>query len=69
MIGRFWGEFVPREPQLNADNMGLLFSWLHERNIQPLIFKCYPLAQAPAALDALLTCEAIDKLVILPQKY
>jgi NADPH:quinone reductase len=68
LVGVFWGEFVRREPKLNAENMHLLFSWLHERKINPLISKRYPLSQAPAALDALLAREAVGKLVILPQQ-
>jgi NADPH:quinone reductase len=68
LVGVFWGEFVRREPKLNAENMRLLFSWLHERKINPLISKRYPLSQAPAALDALLAREAVGKLVILPQQ-
>jgi NADPH:quinone reductase len=68
LVGVFWGEFVRREPKLNAENMRLLFSWLHERKIDPLISKRYPLSQAPAALEALLAREAVGKLVILPQQ-
>ena len=64
----FWGEFVRREPALNAENMTLLFTWLHERKIHPLISKRYPLSQAPQALDALLDRQAIGKLVVLPQQ-
>ena len=68
LVGVFWGEFVRREPKLNAANMAQLFSWLNERKIHPLISKRYPLAQAPAALDALLARDAVGKLVILPQQ-
>jgi len=68
LVGVFWGEFVRREPALNAENMALLFSWLRERRIQPLISKRYPLSQAPQALEALLARQAIGKLVILPQQ-
>lgn len=68
LVGVFWGEFVRREPKLNADNMAQLLAWLSEGKIHPLISKRYPLAQAPAALDALLAREAIGKLVILPQQ-
>ena len=66
LVGVFWGEFVRREPALNADNMGLLFAWLHEKKIRPLISRRYPLSQAPQALEALLDRRAIGKLVILP---
>lgn len=68
LVGVFWGEFVRREPALNAENMGLLFSWLRERKIRPLISERYPLSQASHALDALLARKAIGKLVILPQQ-
>lgn len=68
LVGVFWGEFVRREPALSAENMAMLFSWLHERKIRPLISKRYPLSQAPAALDALLARKVVGKLVILPQQ-
>jgi NADPH2:quinone reductase len=68
LVGVFWGEFVRREPALNAENMGLLFTWLRERRITPLISRRYPLSQAPQALEALLNRQAIGKVVILPQQ-
>ena len=68
LVGVFWGEFVRREPALNAENMGLLFSWLRERKIHPLISKRYPLSQAAHAIEALLARKAIGKLVVLPQQ-
>jgi NADPH2:quinone reductase len=68
LVGVFWGEFLRREPALNAENMKLLFAWLRERRIHPLISKRYPLSQAPQALDALLARQAIGKLVVLPQQ-
>lgn len=68
LVGVFWGEFVRREPALNAENMGLLFSWLRERKIHPLISRRYPLSKASEALEALLARKAIGKLVVLPQQ-
>ncbi|SFN50336.1 NADPH:quinone oxidoreductase family protein [Dokdonella immobilis] len=68
LVGVFWGEFVRREPALSAESLAMLFTWLHERKIRPLISKRYPLSQAPAALDALLARKVIGKLVILPQQ-
>jgi len=68
LVGVFWGDFVRREPALNVENMTLLFTWLHERKIHPLISKRYPLSQASHALDALLGRQAIGKLVVLPQQ-
>ncbi len=68
LVGVFWGEFVRREPASNAENMGLLFSWLRERKIRPLISERYPLSRASEALDKLLARKAIGKLVVLPQQ-
>lgn len=68
LVGVFWGEFVRREPALNAENMGLLFSWLRERKIHPLISRRYPLSRASEALDTLLSRQAVGKLVVLPQQ-
>jgi NADPH2:quinone reductase len=68
LVGVFWGEFVRREPALNAANTAQLFAWLRERRIRPLISARYPLSQAPRALEALLGRDAIGKLVVLPQQ-
>ena len=68
LVGVFWGEFVRREPALNAENMGQLFSWLQAGKIHPLVSARYPLSQAPQALDALLARQVIGKVVILPQQ-
>jgi NADPH:quinone reductase len=68
LVGVFWGDFVRREPVLNAENMKQLFTWLNSGAIHPLISQRYPLAQAAHALDALLAREAVGKLVILPQQ-
>ena len=68
LVGVFWGEFVRREPASHAQNMELLFSWLQQRKIHPLISRRYPLSQAGHALDALLARQAIGKLVVLPQQ-
>ena len=68
LVGVFWGDFVRREPALNAANMKQLFAWLRERQIHPHISRRYPLSRAADALDALLARQAVGKLVILPQQ-
>lgn len=68
LVGVFWGDFVRREPKLNAENMELLFDWLRAKTIRPLISRRYPLSQAAHALDALLARQAVGKLVITPQQ-
>jgi len=66
LVGVFWGEFLRREPALNQENMQMLFTWLRERRIDPLISQRFALAQAPQALEALLARAAIGKLVVVP---
>ena len=68
LVGVFWGEFVKRETGLNAQNMMQLMQWLRDGQIKPLISQRYPLSRASEALDALLSRQAIGKLVILPQQ-
>jgi NADPH2:quinone reductase len=68
LVGVFWGDFVRREPALNVENMGMLFSWLRDLKIHPHISKRYSLSKAGDALDDLLARNAIGKLVILPQQ-
>jgi len=68
LVGVFWGEFVRREPALNAGNMVQLFTWLRDGRIHPLISKRYPLSQAAQALDSLLARQVIGKVVVLPQQ-
>ncbi len=68
MLGVFWGEFVRREPKLHAENTRLLFAWLRERKIRPLISARYSLSQASQALEALQGRKITGKAVILPQQ-
>ena len=68
LVGVFWGDFVRREPEASAANARQLLAWLREGALKPLISRRYPLAQAPAALNALLGRQAVGKLVILPQQ-
>ena len=67
LVGVFWGEFVRREPQANAQNTRQLLDWLREGALQPLVSARYPLTGAVDALNALLGRQAIGKLLILPQ--
>lgn len=68
LVGVFWGEFVRREPEAHAANTRQLLDWLREGAIAPLVSARYPLAQTPAALEALLDRRAVGKLLVLPQQ-
>jgi NADPH2:quinone reductase len=65
-VGVFWGEFTRREPAANARLMAELFGWLAQGRLRPHVSHVYPLAETPAALDALLQRRAVGKLVIRP---
>ncbi len=66
-IGVFWGEFAKREPQVNQAMLTELFTWLAQGRLRPHISRTYSLADAPRALEALLSRKAVGKLVIVPQ--
>jgi NADPH2:quinone reductase len=65
-VGVFWGEFTRREPAANARLVAELFGWLAQGRLRPHVSHVYPLAETPAALDALLHRRAVGKLVIRP---
>jgi NADPH2:quinone reductase len=65
-VGVFWGEFAKREPKQNQAMLAELFTWLAQGKLRPHVSRVYPLAEAPQALEALLSRQAIGKLVIHP---
>jgi NADPH2:quinone reductase len=65
-VGVFWGEFAKREPEQNRAMLTELFTWLGERKLQPHVSRVYSLAEAPQALEALLSRKAVGKLVVRP---
>lgn len=68
IVGVFWGEFVRREPERNAEHIRQLFQWLAEGKIRPLISARYALSNAPHALEDIQTRKVIGKIVILPHQ-
>ncbi len=65
IVGVFWGGHAMRAPQANAAQMRQLVTWLAEGKIAPHIYRTYPLAEAPHALDDLLNRRVIGKAVIV----
>ncbi len=65
-VGVFWGEFARREPAANQAMMMSLFAWLAQGRLKPHVSHTYPLAETPAALEALMHRRAVGKLVIKP---
>jgi NADPH:quinone reductase-like Zn-dependent oxidoreductase len=64
VCGVFWGEFVARDPQRNAEHVEQLFRWWREGKIAPKISATYPLSRGGEAIARLRDREAIGKLVV-----
>lgn len=62
--GVFWGAFVARNPEANAENVADLFRLYKEGKIKPHISNTYPLDQASAAITELMERRAQGKVVI-----
>lgn len=65
IMGVFYGSFAKREPEANRALMGQLLAWVREGRLRPWISATYPLAEAPAALEALLSRRATGKVVVV----
>ncbi len=65
VVGVFWGAFVAREPQRNAENIADLFRLYGEGKIKPRISKRYPLADAALAIKDLQDRKATGKIVVM----
>ena len=62
--GVFWGAFVARDPERNAEHVNQLFRWWAEGKIAPKISACLPLERGGEAIAALRDRKAIGKLVV-----
>ena len=67
IVGVYWGSFVGHEPKAAMAAVGELFGWLAKGRLKPEISARYPLAEAPAALRAMLDRKVTGKIVVLPQ--
>jgi NADPH2:quinone reductase len=65
IVGVFWGSFVARESQHNAENLRQLVAWLADGTIRPLVSATYPLAEVAHALNDLLERKATGKVVLV----
>jgi NADPH2:quinone reductase len=64
VVGVFWGAFATREPELNAANFAQLFGWYREGKLKPLVTRRFPLADAGAAIAALMDRAVLGKAVV-----
>ena len=69
VVGVFWGAFVARDPELNADNFRQLFAWYEAGELAPYVSRTYPLEQASEALLAIVRREIVGKAVITTARH
>lgn len=67
LVGVFWGGLVKHDPELAAAAVRELFEWLVAGKLHPEISARYALAEAPAALRAMLNRRVTGKVVVLPE--
>src|SRR5215471_18109541 len=66
IVGVFWGEFMRREPEHNAENARDIMQAVADGKLKPLISGRYPLARAVDALRVVERREVTGKVIIEP---
>ena len=66
IVGVFWGEFMRREPEHNAENARDIMQAVADGKLKPLISGRYPLTRAVDALRAIERREVTGKVIIEP---
>ncbi len=67
-VGVHWGSYRQHEPERLFGCFTQLFEWYEQGLLSPHVSRTYPLAEAPAALEALRTRKATGKIVIVTGK-
>ena len=64
-VGVFWGDFIRREPEVNAANIQQLYRWFEDGQLKPLVSKEYPLSQGAQALRDMADRKVAGKVVLV----
>jgi NADPH2:quinone reductase len=64
VIGVVWGAQAARDPVLVSRNLAELLRWWEAERLKPLVAKTFPLAEAGAAMQALLSRRHAGKIVL-----
>jgi NADPH:quinone reductase len=64
VIGVVWGAQAARDPVLVSRNLAELLRWWEAGRLRPVVAKTFPLAEAGAAMQALLSREYAGKIVL-----
>lgn len=67
VIGVVWGAQAERDPALVSRNLAELLHWWEEDRLKPLVARTFPLAEAAAAMEALLSRRYAGKIVLETQ--
>ena len=65
IVGVYWGEFVRREPQRNAEALAQLAAWHGEGRVKPAIDQRLPMRDLHAAFARMAARDVRGKLVLL----
>jgi len=64
VIGVVWGAQAARDPVLVSRNLAELLRWWEQGQLKPVVAKTFPLAEAGAAMQALLSRRYAGKIVL-----
>jgi NADPH:quinone reductase len=64
VIGVVWGAQAARDPVLVSRNLALLLQWWEAGRLRPVVGRTFPLAEAGAAMQALLSRRYAGKIVL-----
>ena len=66
LVGLHWGAHVMHEPARVDETFSALFDLYRQGKVDPVIYRAYPLAELPAALEALGSRQSYGKVVVTP---
>jgi len=66
VVGLHWGAHALHEPERIPEVFHALFALYREGKIAPVIWRTYPLAELPAALEALAGRQTYGKVIVTP---
>ena len=66
LVGLHWGAHAMHEPERVRETFRALFALYDAGKIDPVVYRTYPLAELPAALEALGGRHTYGKVVVSP---
>lgn len=66
VVGLFWGQYMARDPQRIRDAHDALIAMYRARQIAPIVWRRFPLAELPDGLAALESRASHGKIVVTP---